>query len=105
MYPEEQRKLWEIHIRALINYIPKPYLGSVTLFRSKAHPLLCSFDAKYGWGDLVRGGVHVKVVSGPHDSILEEPYVQSLAEELKRCLERAQKTEHQLPLAFEESLS
>jgi thioesterase domain-containing protein len=91
MYPEEQRKLWEIHIRALVKYSPKPYAGGVTLFRSRVHPFLCSFDPQYGWGDLVRGGVTVKVVSGPHDSILEEPYVQTLSQELTKCLEKVQR--------------
>ena len=103
IYPEEQRKLWEIHINALLNYVPKPYLGGVTLFRSKGHPLLCSFDPKYGWGDLVRGGVAVKIVSGPHDSILEEPYVQALADQLKDCLEKAQRTDSSFAESMEET--
>ena len=96
-YPEEQRKLWEIHIRALMKYQPKPYPGAVTLFRSRAHSLLCSYDPQYGWGELVRGGVQVKIVSGPHDSILEEPYVEHLAAELKRCLDHLQRADSGSP--------
>ncbi len=93
MYPEEQRKLWEIHIRALVNYLPKPYAGGVTLFRSRVHQFLCSYDPEYGWGELVKGGVTVKVISGPHDSILEEPHVRTLASELRTCLDRAQRAD------------
>jgi amino acid adenylation domain-containing protein len=102
MYPEEQRALWEIHIRALMNYMPKPYPGGVTLFRSRGHQFLCSFDPQYGWGELVRGGVQVKVVSGPHDSILEEPYVKTLADELRKCLDKAQRADGTFPELTEE---
>jgi hypothetical protein len=102
MYPEEQRALWEIHIRALMKYMPKPYPGGITLFRSRGHQFLCSFDPKYGWGELVRGGVLVKVVAGPHDSILEEPYVQTLAEELRKCLDKVHRADGSFPEVTEE---
>ena len=88
-YSEEERKLWESHIRALVNYHPKPFEGRVHLFRSPGHPLLCSFDDDYGWGDLARGGVEITVVPGVHEKILEEPNVQSLATELSRSLDQA----------------
>jgi len=88
-YPPDQRRLWEIHIRALLAYHPQPYAGHVTLFRSRGHPLLCSFDPQYGWGDLAEGGVTVKIVPGAHESILEEPHVAVLAEELKKSLRQA----------------
>jgi len=55
-YPEDQRRLWEAHIHALVQYQPRPYPGEVTLFRSPGHQLLCSFDEEYGWGELPRAG-------------------------------------------------
>ncbi|HEU5124960.1 MAG TPA: amino acid adenylation domain-containing protein [Verrucomicrobiae bacterium] len=85
-YSDEQRKLWECHIHALVNYHPKPFSGRVQLFRSPGHPLLCSFDADYGWGDLAQGGVQITVVPGVHEKILEEPCVGVLARKLKRLL-------------------
>ncbi|HLP78145.1 MAG TPA: amino acid adenylation domain-containing protein, partial [Candidatus Paceibacterota bacterium] len=87
-YSEEQRKLWESHIRALVNYHPQPFPGRVYLFRSPGHPLLCSFDHDYGWGDLAKGGVEIAVVPGVHERILEEPCVKALAEQLATVLER-----------------
>jgi thioesterase domain-containing protein/acyl carrier protein len=78
--PEDRRKLWETHVRALMNHQPKPYAGHVTLFRTRGHSLLCSFDDAYGWRELATGGVTVKIVPGAHESILDEPHVQSLAE-------------------------
>lgn len=87
IYPPEQRRLWETHIQALINYHPKPYPGGATLFRARAHPFLCSFDPLCGWGNLATAGVNLKLVKGPHEGILDEPHVQILAREMKACLE------------------
>ena len=89
-YPESERPLWEAHIRCLMRYKPKPYPGKVTLFRSPGHPFLCSFDSRYGWGNLAMDGVDVHVVSGHHESILEEPYVKEVGAEMSRVLRRAQ---------------
>ena len=88
-FPEDQRKLWGAHIRALIEYFPQPYPGKVTLFRSRGHPLFSSFDPQFGWSDLA-GEVEVRTVPGAHESILEEPHVRILAEKLKECLRRTQ---------------
>ena len=81
-YTEEQRQLWETHVRALTNYKPKPFGGRVTLFRSPVHLLFCSFDHQYGWADLALGGVDVRIIPGMHETIMEEPNVQVLAREM-----------------------
>jgi thioesterase domain-containing protein/acyl carrier protein len=85
-YAEYERKLWDIHIRNLRDYLPKPYAGHVTLFRTRVHPFFCSFDPTFGWAELAQDGVTVKIVPGGHESILEEPNVQVLARELAACL-------------------
>ncbi len=89
-YNEEQRRIWEAHIQALIHFHPQAYRGAVHLFRSPGHPLWCSFDADYGWGDLAQGGVVVTVVPGAHEKILEEPNVAVLARALEKSLGQAQ---------------
>ncbi len=85
--PEAQRDLWQTHIRALIKFHPKPYSGRVHLFRSPGHPLWCSFDPDYGWGALARQGVAITIVDGAHEKILEAPWVDQTAAELKKTLE------------------
>jgi amino acid adenylation domain-containing protein/FkbH-like protein len=85
-FPPDQRNLWRTHIGALLEYHPKPYPGRVHLFRSPGHPMLCSFEADYGWGALA-GGVDISIVPGVHEKILEEPCVRSLAKELKARLD------------------
>ena len=91
-FPQDQRDLWEKHIQALIKFFPKPYNGKVTLFRSRGHPLFCSYDAQYGWGELA-GEVETHVIPGAHESILEEPHVRVLAENIRECLFNLQKME------------
>jgi amino acid adenylation domain-containing protein/FkbH-like protein len=85
-YPEEQRGIWETHLRALFNYQPRPYSGCAHLFRSPGHPLWCSFDTDYGWGKLTLGEVRVTVVPGAHEKILQEPCVSVLAVELAHVM-------------------
>jgi amino acid adenylation domain-containing protein/FkbH-like protein len=82
-FPADQRNLWRNHIDALLKYHPEPYSGRVNLFRSPGHPVICSFQSDYGWGELAEGGVDIAIVPGVHEKILEEPCVGALAEELK----------------------
>jgi amino acid adenylation domain-containing protein len=89
-YPEDQRKLWHAHVRALINYHPQLYQGQVTLFHSPVHLLFCSFDPKYGWSELASGGVEVNPIPGDHETIMEEPHVHRLAEAIHASLAKAQ---------------
>ena len=83
--PEDRRKLWEAHVRALLAHHTQPYAGRVTLFRTPAHSLFCSFDHAFGWRGYA-GAVTVHIVSGAHESVLDEPHVRTLAERLKQCL-------------------
>jgi amino acid adenylation domain-containing protein len=89
LYSEEQRRLWDMHLRASDNYHPRPFPGSVVVFRTRFHPFFCSFDPSFGWNEFAGGGVKVEIVPGAHESILDEPYVQTTAAKLKKCLEQA----------------
>ena len=79
LYPQEQQKLWAIHLRASAQYHPRPYPGHITVLRTRMHPFLCSFDPTFGWGELAQDGVTVRVVAGAHESILDEPYAKEAA--------------------------
>src|SRR6185369_15143187 len=86
-YSEERRALWRSHVRALVKYQPQPYDGRVTLIRTRGHPLLCSFDRQYGWGELAKDGVEVRIVRGGHGNVLAEPFVKNVADTLQPCLD------------------
>jgi thioesterase domain-containing protein len=88
--PEHQRKLWRTHVQAWLRYAPQPYPGPIVLFRTRRHPLVCSFDNQMGWGSFATGGVTVKICPGDHESVLEEENVAHTARELKAVLDEAQ---------------
>jgi amino acid adenylation domain-containing protein len=85
-YSEEERQVWQKHLQALANYKPESYPGRVCLFRSPVHPVRCSFDADYGWGELAAGGVIRKIIPGAHETIMEEPGVRLLASAIVKQL-------------------
>lgn len=88
--PEHERKLWRTHVQAWLRYKPLPYDGKIVLFRTRGHPLLCSFDRAMGWGAFAADGVTVKMCRGEHESILETENVASAAGELSAVLEEIQ---------------
>jgi thioesterase domain-containing protein len=88
-FSAHELKRWQAHLTLLEEHTSRPYQGRVTLFRTRGHPLLCSFDPDLAWGPLVRGGVDVHVIPGSHESIFIQPNVQHLAVALERALTAA----------------
>jgi thioesterase domain-containing protein len=89
--PEQERKLWRTHVQAWLQYQPQSYDGRIILFRTRGHPLVCSFDNQMGWGNFAAGGVEVKICPGDHESILEEQNVPYTARELAAVLDALDK--------------
>jgi len=46
-------------------------------------------DETTGWGALTSGEIEIHTVSGNHFTIVREPYVRNLAEQLADCINRA----------------
>ncbi|MBV9760554.1 MAG: amino acid adenylation domain-containing protein [Acidobacteriaceae bacterium] len=70
-------------------YAPKPYDGRIVLFRSKYKPLTQFRDPHAGWKKYATQGLEIREVDGDHDSVLLEPQVKFIAEQLSACLEDA----------------
>jgi thioesterase domain-containing protein len=68
------------------NFVPVKYSGKITVFKVPKQPFYYVRDPLLGWGDRTTGAVEVRVIEGKHNRILREPYVQSLAAELLKCL-------------------
>lgn len=68
--------------QAAYRYRPNKYCGKVHLFRT-AKPLGQIEDAMLGWNELAE--VSVYRVSGDHLTMLRQPHVQELAEQLRKC--------------------
>ncbi len=80
--------VFRINLKALHEYRPESYGGSVTLLRAGRGGLAGKLFGKeaMGWGRVVRGGVEARVVPGTHFSMVREPGVEALARELERAL-------------------
>ena len=68
------------------NFVPRTYEGRITVFRVQRQPRQRIRDSQLGWGKLAKGGVDVHFIPGNHLNVLNEPQVQGLAAELKKCL-------------------
>jgi len=86
-FPENELKLWQIHLNALVQHKERAYEGSVLLLRTHGQPLFCSLEEDFCWGKLARGGVEVVQIPGSHENIFMEPNVQTLAARLSTALE------------------
>ncbi len=71
----------------------KVYPGQVTLFRSRKTHLLYPRSRSWGWDELAEGGLDIHIVPGYYLSAISEPYVNTLAKQLKNCLDNAQALE------------
>jgi acyl-CoA synthetase (AMP-forming)/AMP-acid ligase II/thioesterase domain-containing protein/acyl carrier protein/short-subunit dehydrogenase len=81
------------NLQALDKYIFQVYPGRMTLFRTsdenRYEAIGEKYDPQFGWGDIITGGIDINYIPGSHLSVMEEPHVQVIAEQLKLYLEKA----------------
>ncbi|HEV2846382.1 MAG TPA: condensation domain-containing protein, partial [Thermoanaerobaculia bacterium] len=91
---------WSARSTALERYRTSAYPGRITLLRADSvdadilrelppQRRLLYKDPTLGWGAVAAGGVEVHTVPGSHQTIVEAPYVETLAEVLGMCIARA----------------
>lgn len=80
---------YAINVRAWRAYVPAPYSGKVTLFMTG-----CEEDDKRTetWRELALGGAEVYRQPGRHNDFIHDPHVRVLAENLRECMRRLQRT-------------
>ncbi|MCE2699816.1 MAG: amino acid adenylation domain-containing protein [Nostocales cyanobacterium LE14-WE4] len=84
----------------LVDYVPKqPYPGKLTILRANEDlpedpngylNAEVSQDLSLGWSEFSSEPVDIHFVLGNHITIMVEPHVQVLAEQLKACIQQAQ---------------
>lgn len=79
-------KLEEAHKEVHKAYVPKVYLGRITLLRAEETPPGFYVDPQLGWGKIASGGLEIYKIPGHHVSIMESPV---LAEKLRACLDKS----------------
>jgi aspartate racemase len=99
MLPRALRNVRQACAKAAAGYDVQPYDGQVTLFRVKEKSA-GSLDDPYAiWWRVAAGGVDLREISGDHLSLLKEPQVRLLAEELNGALDHPSPSEGSLVAA------
>ena len=80
---------------ALKHYQAKAYSGDIVLFRAEYTPEEFGYQATkvddyLGWDQVVTGQINLQPVDCHHFLLMDEPYVQSLAQKLSICLNEHQ---------------
>ncbi len=83
---ERYFRLYRANLTALERYSPRPYDCRMTLFRAQ-EDLGGNSEPTAGW-DSFADEVEVRIVPGDHFTMMKEPRVRALAEQLRRYLER-----------------
>ncbi len=86
MLPKPLRNVRQACAKAAGDYTVQPYAGQVTLFRVKEKSVGSLNDPYAIWWRVAAGGVDLREISGDHLSLLKEPQVRLLAEELSDAL-------------------
>jgi thioesterase domain-containing protein len=81
------RQVMMNHIEAARMYRPCKYPGRIDLFRVRRLSLFRATDPLMGWGTLAAEGIEVHRIEGAHRNILQPPQVETLAIQLRACLE------------------
>lgn len=74
---------------ASYNYEAQPYPGNIALFNASEQPIDIAGDPTLGWSNFISGEIEVHEIPGDHFSVIREPQVVVLAEQLKLCRDRA----------------
>jgi thioesterase domain-containing protein/aryl carrier-like protein len=83
-FSRENYDLWLLHyLQGLTDvYQPGMYEGRLTLFRSTLEPTGWFFDPLAGWGQFVRRGVGLHIVTGDHHTMFQDPGATEMAQNI-----------------------
>ncbi|HZV06903.1 MAG TPA: amino acid adenylation domain-containing protein [Gemmataceae bacterium] len=87
---DDLKRLFHAHIKLGSEYALRPYPGRLTLFRPAESPVPVPVAPDRNWGKLA-AGVDVHFVPGQHHTMVKEPHVQVLAQQLRECLRQAER--------------
>lgn len=95
LLPRALRNVRQACSKAADRYDVQPYAGRVTLFRVREKSVDSLNDPYAVWWQMAARGVDLREISGDHLSLLKEPQVRFLAEELADALAQS-KTQNSL---------
>jgi thioesterase domain-containing protein len=83
--PKNMETVHRTNFYAFWNYVPRFYAGKLILFRAAERSRKSPDN---GWNNFC-GKVEIHQAEGKHATMLKEPYVRALAQDLSACLEKA----------------
>jgi thioesterase domain-containing protein/acyl carrier protein len=86
-YSPNQAGFMNALYKALCAYVPKRFEGRVVLYKSRTQPLYHLLEVDRAWSSIA-AQVDVIVVPGTHVSIMREPYICPVAEDLRERLSK-----------------
>ena len=87
--------VFKSNVQAMNRYMPRAYLGPITLFKAEEPLGEKPLDGDLGWGALASGDLTVHEMPGNHFTIVRTPNIEILAEQLKNHLRTAGVTHRQ----------
>lgn len=96
-WPQAFKQIKKAGKAAAAMYVPKPYVGAMTVFRAMEQPPGVVPDRELGWGKLIMGGIQVYDTPGHHGAIVRDPRARKLAEQLTDALHQAHEAAGQAP--------
>jgi len=84
------KEIRKILAHAEARYQPQLYGGAATWFRASEQALRGLDNPQDDWSKWAAAGVEVHEIDGDHGSIMKEPMVSVLAQQLRACLQKAQ---------------
>lgn len=83
--------VFKANLEALHSYSPEAPSVPIILFRAEEGGESSLLDQTLGWGPLAARGLEIYPTPGDHYTVVSEPHVKVLAEQLSACLGRASK--------------
>lgn len=81
--------IFKINVAAALSYRPQSKVGRITFFRPAEYPTASGHTGPSGWESFATEGVDLYVVQGNHFTMVREPFVKTLASQLRACLDAA----------------
>jgi thioesterase domain-containing protein len=81
-------RIFQANTRAALKYVPKVYPNLITLFRTNPQSKGAVQNLNLGWDALTAKKVDTYIVPGNHLNMVKAPNVETLAQQLKACLNR-----------------
>lgn len=78
--------------RAFYSYTPQRYPGLINFFCASEQAFEVTEALSQRWESLTTGGIKIHTIPGDHYTIVREPYVKVLAEQIEVCLKQVRDT-------------